>query len=538
VRGRGVVDMRRGRPPWPVILMAGAGAALLVLPLVGLAQRAPWSGLPSLLAEPATRDAIRLSLISASLATLLGLLLGVPLAWVLSQDGSTDPTSSGIRRKLAGSGHSVLRALVTLPMVLPPVVGGTALLFALGRRGLVGQPLDEQLGIVLPYSLAGVVVAQTFVAMPFLVLTVEGALRTLDTRKVEAAATLGARPGTTFRRVTVPSIVPSLVAGVVLCWSRALGEFGATLTFAGNLPGRTQTIPLAVYLALEGDRESALALSLVQVALALGVLLALRRRWWPTSSRPNPAAVTPRSPDPGPKVVPEYLDLEDGRERLQADVVVRLDEFELDVGVEAEPGEVLAVVGPNGAGKTTLLRALAGLVPLTSGRVSLGGTVFDDPAAGVHLPTHRRPIGFVFQELALFEHLDVLDNVAFGLRCRGVDKLEARRRSLDWLERLGLAGQARTRPSRLSRGQAQRVALARALVTGPSLLLLDEPLAAVDLEAKDAVRYELRRHLASADGVRLLVTHDRADAELLADRIITLDQGHILTDTPAPIPRQ
>jgi molybdate transport system permease protein len=177
----------------------------------------------------------------------------------------------------------VVRALVLLPLVLPPVVGGAALLFALGRRGVVGGPLERLTGLVLPFSTWGVVVAATFVSMPFLVITVEGALRNLDPRFERAAATLGARPWTVLRRVTLPMIAPSLGAGVALAWARALGEFGATVTFAGNLQGRTQTLPLAVFVALESDRDTAVAISLLMVAVSLAVLIALRRRWWGAS---------------------------------------------------------------------------------------------------------------------------------------------------------------------------------------------------------------------------------------------------------------
>jgi molybdate transport system permease protein len=180
-------------------------------------------------------------------------------------------------------GRSLVRAAVTLPLVLPPVVGGAALLFALGRRGLLGGPLAEATGLVLPFSLAGVIVATSFVSMPFMVVTVEGALRGLDRRYEEAAATLGARPWTVLRRVTLPMVGPSLIAGLVLTWARAFGEFGATITFAGNLQGRTQTLPLAVFVALERDREVAVALSLVMVAVSLVVLVLLRHRWWGTS---------------------------------------------------------------------------------------------------------------------------------------------------------------------------------------------------------------------------------------------------------------
>jgi molybdate transport system permease protein len=211
------------------------------------------------------REALRLSVLTATLATAIAMLLGVPLAWVLARS--------------RGRWTRLLRALVTLPLVLPPVVGGVALLLALGRTGLAGRYLDTWFGVTLPFTTAGVVLAETFVAMPFLVVSVEGALRSADRGLEEAAATLGSRPFATFRRVTLPLVAPGLVAGGVLCWARALGEFGATITFAGNFPGRTQTMPLAVYLALESDPEAAIALSLVLLVVSVAALALLRDRW-------------------------------------------------------------------------------------------------------------------------------------------------------------------------------------------------------------------------------------------------------------------
>jgi molybdate transport system permease protein len=219
-----------------------------------------------LLANDLVTDALRLSLITSLTATLVSVLIGVPLAWILA--------------RLDFPGRSFVRGLVTLPLVLPPVVGGAALLFALGRRGLIGEPLNQATGLLLPFSTSGVILANTFVAMPFLVITVEGALRNLDRRYEGAASSLGAGQWTVLRRVTLPMIGPSLAAGLVLTWARALGEFGATITFAGNLQGRTQTLPLAVFVALESDRDVAVALSLVMVVVSLAVLIALRDRWW------------------------------------------------------------------------------------------------------------------------------------------------------------------------------------------------------------------------------------------------------------------
>jgi molybdate transport system permease protein len=257
--------VRRHRPPAVLAVPAAVAVVFIGLPFVALLQRAPWSSLGELLGRDVVVDALRLSFTTAVAATAVSLVLGVPLAWVLA--------------RVDFPGRAFVRGLVALPMVLPPVVGGVALLFALGRRGLVGEPLDDVTGLVLPFSTWGVVVANTFVAMPFLVLTVEAGLRAVDRRQEEVAETLGARPSTVFRRVTLPLAMPSIVAGAVLCWARALGEFGATVTFAGNLQGRTQTVPLAVFLALETDRGAAVALSLVLVAVSLAVLVALRGRW-------------------------------------------------------------------------------------------------------------------------------------------------------------------------------------------------------------------------------------------------------------------
>lgn len=256
---------RPQRTPWPLGVPALIGALFLVVPLVGLLLRAPWSGLGRILVTEQVLDALWLSLLCATSAMLVSLVLGVPLAWVLARS-----TMPGIR---------LLRALVTLPLVLPPVVGGVALLLVLGRNGLVGQWLDQWFGITIPFTTGAVVIAETFVAMPFLVIAVEGAFRSADQGYDEAAATLGASRLTVFRRVTLPLIRPALIAGSVLCWARALGEFGATITFAGNLQGVTRTMPLEVYLAMETDPDAAIALSLVLLAVSVGVLFALRGRW-------------------------------------------------------------------------------------------------------------------------------------------------------------------------------------------------------------------------------------------------------------------
>jgi molybdate transport system permease protein len=237
---------------------AGLAFALIALPVVGLAIKADWPQVPAQLVSPAALDALRLSLITASMSTLLCVIFGGPLAVVLARS-----TLPGLR---------LLRSVVLLPLVLPPVVGGLALLYLLGRTGFVGRGLDLAFGVTIPFTTAAVVLAQTFVALPFLVVSMEGALRTAGRRYEAVAATLGASPGLAFRRVTVPLVLPGLASGAVLAFARCLGEFGATVAFAGSLQGTTQTLPLLVYQLRETDVEAAVALSLLLVVVAVAVI--------------------------------------------------------------------------------------------------------------------------------------------------------------------------------------------------------------------------------------------------------------------------
>ena len=258
--------MDQQRQPFNPLLAGLAALATLffVFPLIGLVTGAPWGHVGSVITSKSSLDAIQLSIIASLSSTVLALAFGFPLAWLLAR---------GQFR-----GKALLRGLTTLPMVLPPVVGGIALLLAYGRRGIIGEPLDKATGISLPFTLAGVIVTESFVAMPFFVITVESGLRAMNRRLEDAARSLGASRGTVFRRVTLPLIWPSLAAGTVLTWARALGEFGATITFAGNLPGVTQTMPLAIYVSQSsGKMAEAIALSLVLVVVSL-VVMVFRRQ--------------------------------------------------------------------------------------------------------------------------------------------------------------------------------------------------------------------------------------------------------------------
>ncbi|MEU7282091.1 ABC transporter permease [Streptomyces sp. NPDC045431] len=520
--------MKRLRPhrrhaPAALALPALLAVAFLLLPLLGILTRTSWGELGAHLGTEQSLQALRLSFVVSFWALGLSLLLGVPLAWLLA--------------RVPFPGKALVRSLVLLPMVLPPTVGGVALLLAFGRRGVLGPWLEDWFGLTLPFHTSGAVVAATFVAMPFLVISLEGALAGLNKRYEETAASLGASPFRVFRTVTLPMVAPGLAAGAALTWARALGEFGATITFAGNLPGTTQTLPLQVYLLLQDQPEAATSVSLLLLAIAMAVLVALRGRWTATpgggartaggtlpdrhddATAPLPGTVTA----PGPKAPPADAH----RWALHAEVTGFT-----DLVLDAAPGTTIAVVGPNGAGKTTLLRALLALTDRAHARLRLGDTDVTD------LPPHRRGVAWVPQDGALFPHLSALANTAYGLRTHGVPRAEARAAAQRWLDRLGVGHLSQRRPAQLSGGQAQRVALARALAARPRLLLLDEPLAALDQTTRAHVRHTLRRHLDGFGGVCLIVTHDPVEAVSLADRVLVLEDGRALQDAaPAEVTR-
>lgn len=261
-----------GRPPLRLLLLAFVAVLFLLVPLVGLVLRSPWQDLPALLNDPVALDALRISLVTSAAAMLLCLVFGLPLAWLLS--------------RVEFRGRSLLRALVTVPLVLPPVVAGVALLAALGRNGVVGGPLYDWFGTTVPFTTVAVVLAHTFVALPFFVISVEGSLRAGAQEYDVVAAVLGASRWRTFSRITVPMALPGIAAGMVLGFARSLGEFGATITFAGNYPGSTQTMPLLTYVELNRDPETAYALSLIMLVVCLVILALLRERWIGAGVRP------------------------------------------------------------------------------------------------------------------------------------------------------------------------------------------------------------------------------------------------------------
>ena len=503
---------RNPLPP-PVLLLAVLGACAIILPFVGLGTRVAWNELPTLLVSTSARTALNLSLRTCLIATAISVTLGVPLALLLSRDWP------GVR---------VGRVMAVLPMTMPPVVAGIALLSTLGRRGVLGPSL-EAAGIRVSFSTLAVVIAQVFVSMPYLVVTLEAALRSRDTRLETIARTLGAREWRVLTRITLPLVGPALARGTALALGRSLGEFGATIAFAGSKEGVTRTMPLAIYLERENDTATSLALAVVLIALSFLIVGATSIQWGDAltalRARRRPAAPDDGaggSGSSGPPRHDEPAPLRIAFASTARDVVV-------DLTVEA--GRTLALVGPNGSGKSTACAVAAGLLDAEAGRVILGERVLDGP--GAFVPAGRRDVALLSQAPGIFPHMSVLDNVAFGPRCRGASRARARRRARAELAAVGASHLAPRPGGELSGGQAARVALARALAARPHALVLDEPMAALDVTARAQMRSIVGRRAAEEGLTVLLVTHDVLDVAALADDVAVLQDGRVVESGPA-----
>ncbi|MEO7589104.1 MAG: ABC transporter permease [Arachnia sp.] len=496
-------DSPAGRVPGWAIAPAVLGVLLVLVPVASMAARVDWPGLPALLTSESSVTALLLSLRTALASTVVCLVLGVPLALVLAR---------GRHR-----GMRWLRALVLLPLVLPPVVGGLALLAAFGRTGLVGQYLEAG-GIRIAFTTVAVVMAQAFVSMPFLVVGLEGALRSVGTEYEKVATTHGASPTRTLLRVTLPLVAPGLISGTVLAFARALGEFGATLTFAGSLQGTTRTLPLEIYLQREVDPDQALALSLLLIVVALGVVALVHNN--PRPSRPSRRVVRRRQATAG-TAAPRPA-VRAGTLTWRGTLKARGHATELVV----QPGETVAVVGANGAGKSTLVGLLAGLLHPDEGLLSVGGDVLVDTDDDTDVAPHLRRVVLLGQRPLLFPHMDVQGNAEFGPRSSGrTDPAAIARRALEDAGALQWATEPATA---LSGGQASRVALARALACSPRALLLDEPFAALDVASAPSARTALSEAVRAAGCPTVLVTHDLLDVLALADRIVVLEEGRVV----------
>ena len=495
----------------PLPIWAGCLGALalcfLVLPLAFMLGRVNWATLGATLATPEAASALGLSLRTCAVALGVDLILGVPAALVLSRSWR------GVR---------VARILVALPLSLPPVVAGIALLAAFGRRSTLGAFLSGA-GLDIAFTTSAVVIAQVFVSLPFLIVTLESAIRAREQGLDEMASSLGASPSRVFWRITLPTVLPGLGRGTALALARCLGEFGATLTFAGSMQGVTRTMPLQIYLARESDADLALALGVVLLGVAAAVVALTETPWARLSSL---LRFTRRGRASAP-AAPSAPAGEAG-EGVAVRVAGTVDARGWNVDAELRPGLVSAVVGHNGAGKSTLAQVIAGTLRVNSGTVSIGERVVDDSATFV--PARRRGVAMVSQAPRIFTHMSVLSNVAFPLRVRGVGRAQARAAALEQLRAVGIADLAFRRASDLSGGQAARVAIARALVFRPEVLILDEPTAALDVEATAQVSAVLRERLAGTGITTLLVSHDIAEVLSLASHMIVMGEGRIVEE--------
>ena len=501
----------------PLPVWAGGLGALalcfLVLPLAFMLGRVNWATLGTTLATPEAASALGLSMRTCVMALGVDLLLGVPAALVLSRSWR------GVR---------AARILVALPLSLPPVVAGIALLAAFGRRSILGALLSGA-GLDIAFTTTAVVIAQVFVSLPFLIVTLESALRAREQGLDEMASSLGASPSRVFWQITAPTVLPGLGRGTALALARCLGEFGATLTFAGSMQDVTRTMPLQIYLARESDADLALALGVVLLGVAAAVVALTETPWGRLASLLRvtrrgraSASAAPSARSTAPSALAG--EGEGAAVRVAGTVAAR----GWDVDAELRPGLVTAVVGHNGAGKSTLAQVIAGTLRVDSGTVSIGERVVDDAATFV--PARRRGVAMVSQAPRIFTHMSVAANVSFPLRVRGVGRAEARAAALEQLRAVGIADLASKRASDLSGGQAARVAIARALVFRPEVLILDEPTAALDVEATAQVSAVLRERLAGAGITTLLVSHDIAEVLSLASHMIVMGEGRIVEE--------
>ena len=522
--GRG----RAARSPLPVLVTALAvlGGCAIVLPLVGMGTRVSWGQLPQLLAAPSAQAALWLSIRTCLSSTVICVVLGVPLALLLARSWP------GVR---------IARILAVLPMTMPPVVAGIALLSTLGNRGLLGAYLKEW-GVPIAFSTTAVVIAQVFVSMPFLVVTLEAALRSRDKRAEVTARSLGAGPWRVLAQVTLPLATPALARGTALALGRSLGEFGATIAFAGSKEGVTRTMPLAIYLEREKDTATSLALAAVLIGLSFVIVGATNIDWSRVTTRllsrrglqghqdHDAAASEPRGAEASGGGGRDGEPSRDGGRGQDLQVAFELAERDVVVDLEVEAGRTTALIGPNGSGKSTVCSVVAGLLDAENGQVVLGGRVLDGP--GDFVRAGRRQVALLSQEPGVFTHMSVLGNVVFALRCQGVGRAEAMRRARAELAAVGADHLASRPGGALSGGQAARVALARALATGPRLLVLDEPMAALDVTARQEMRRLVARRCAEEGLTLLLVTHDVLDLTALAEDVVVLDRGRVVEQGP------
>lgn len=508
------------------------GILFLLLPFMALLLRIQWNQVIPLLLQPESQAAIRVSLLSSSFATFICFCLGVPLALYLNGSSS-------------GKWTKLLETTITLPMVLPPVVAGLMLLITWGRWGMVGQYL-RILGIEIGFTTLAVIFAQVFVSLPFLVISLLGGLRARGFSYEQNAAKLGAKPHQILFKITLPLSFPALLSAICLSFARALGEFGATLTFAGSLPGVTRTLPLEIYLQRENDTDTALALALLLLFIALLLLLLSQTlaRWGNTNwfkiifrhrssnefirryacdlriDKQSPFSSSslflPPQGSTNSLSAPPILPPNASRplsELGKITVNARIPERGICADFSINLGKTTALMGANGAGKSTLIELLAGTLPNQQSEIHWGN--LSSPPRSVLLE----------QKPGLFPHLNVLENAAFPLQCQGIPSEKAYKIAAYQLAKIGVGNLLERYPQEISGGQAQRVAVARALTLKPELLLLDEPFAGIDAEHSEQIRQSLNQ---LSNLTIVLVTHDLTDVFTLAEEIVLLEKGTVL----------
>ena len=451
-----------------------------------------------------------ISLKSSVIATFITFFMGIAAArWMLS---------TRIR------GKALIEGIFISPLVLPPTVVGFLLLLLFGRNGAIGQFL-LQFDLTIIFTWQAAAITATVVSFPLMYKTALGAFEQIDANLLNAARTLGASEWQVFWRIMLPLAWPGILAGTILAFARALGEFGATLMLAGNIPGQTQTIPMAIYFAVEaGDMRQAAIWVLIILSLSLSVLTAVN--FWTDLQRISPKPnLSQKLESNFPKAASSSTAKSTTKQPesgLCLNIFKPLSGFALDVGFDISP-EVLGILGASGSGKSMTLRCIAGLETPSSGKIAVNGKVLFDSAEGINVPSKDRRIGFLFQNYALFPHLSVAQNVAFGLQ--HLSESEQELRVKEQLISVQMSGLENSYPHELSGGQQQRVALARAIAPSPDLLLLDEPFSALDTHLRSQLERELMQTLANYRGITLFVSHNLEEVYRVCKNLLVLAEG-------------
>ncbi|MBW4628679.1 MAG: molybdate ABC transporter permease subunit [Brasilonema octagenarum HA4186-MV1] len=447
-----------------------------------------------------------ISLKTSLLATFITFFLGIAAAyWML-----------GYR----GKGKALIEGIFVAPLILPPTVVGFLLLLLFGKNGPVGK-LMEPLGFSIVFTWYGAAIAATIVAFPLMYKTALGAFEQIDSNLLRVARTLGAKESTIFWRISLPLAVPGILAATTLAFARALGEFGATLMLAGNIPGQTQTIPMAIYFAVEGGAiNEAWFWALAIMGISLSGIIAVN--YWQETRGKRRGQINSKSLSPS---LPHSLTLSSPSfsSGLFVDIEKQLSGFSLKVSFSADK-QPLGLLGGSGAGKSMILRCIAGIETPSSGRIVLNGRVLFDSQRGINLPPRDRRIGFLVQNYALFPHMTVGQNIVFGLP-KGLSATAIRQLVETQLIAVQLEGYSQRYPHQLSGGQQQRVALARALASQPEALLLDEPFSALDTHLRSQLEQQMVGTLANYEGVSLFVTHNMEEAYRICPHLLVLEKG-------------